>query len=63
MADYKSMLTRAGISSGEVSIIVHNLEKLEGAGFRGRLDDVVNKVIKDSSFRSSFMRDYRVAMR
>ena len=62
MTDHKSKLIRAGISSGDVSIIVHNLEKLEGAGFRGRLDDVVNKVIKDSSFKSKFMRDYKVAM-
>ncbi|MGY5858703.1 MAG: hypothetical protein RTU63_04985 [Candidatus Thorarchaeota archaeon] len=63
MTDYKSKLTRAGISSGVVSIIVHNLEKLEGAGFRGNMDDVVNKVIKDTSFRSAFQRDYRAAMR
>ncbi|MGY5880241.1 MAG: hypothetical protein RTV31_08320 [Candidatus Thorarchaeota archaeon] len=62
MTDYRNTLAKAGISSGDVSIIVHNLEKLEGAGFRGRLDDVVNKVIRDTSFRSKFMRDYRVAM-
>ena len=41
MTDYRNTLAKAGISSGDVSIIVHNLEKLEGAGFRGRLDDVV----------------------
>ncbi len=63
MTDYKNTLTRAGISSGDVSIIVHNLEKLEGAGYRGRMDDVVTKVIKDSSFKSAFIRDYKVAMR
>jgi len=63
MTDYKNTLTRAGISSGDVSIIVHNLDKLEAAGFRGNLDDVVTKVIKDSSFKSAFIRDYKVAMR
>ncbi|MHA1614407.1 MAG: hypothetical protein ACTSYJ_06140 [Candidatus Thorarchaeota archaeon] len=63
MTDYKNTLTRAGISSGDVSIIVHNLDKLEAAGFRGNLDDIVTKVIKDSSFKSAFIRDYKVAMR
>jgi hypothetical protein len=63
MSGYESTLKRAGISAGEVSIIVHNLEKLEGAGFRGRMDDVVQKIVKDSSFRSAFVRDYRAAMR
>ena len=60
---YESTLKRAGISSGEISIIIHNLERLEGDGFRGRIDDVVQRIIKDSSFRSAFKKDYRVAMR
>ena len=60
---FESTLKRAGVPAGEISIIVHNLEKLEGAGFRGNIDTVVNKIAKDSSFRASFIRDYRVAMR
>lgn len=60
---YESTLKRAGIPSGEISIIVHNLEKLEGAGFRGNINDVVTKITRDASFRKAFLRDYRAAIR
>ncbi|MHA1769854.1 MAG: hypothetical protein ACTSV3_08420 [Candidatus Thorarchaeota archaeon] len=60
---YESSLKRAGVPSGEISVIVHNLEKLEGAEFRGNIDTVIGKLGRDSSFRASFIRDYKVAMR
>ncbi|MBN2230537.1 MAG: hypothetical protein JW779_13195 [Candidatus Thorarchaeota archaeon] len=62
MGSYKDKLSRAGVPSGEISIIVHNLEKLEGAGFRGNIDDIITKLGRDSSFRAKFSRDYRIAM-
>jgi hypothetical protein len=63
MGSYESRLRGAGLPSGEISIIVHNLEKLEGAGFRGDINKIVDRIIKDTSFRTAFQRDYRAAMK
>lgn len=63
MASYRDKLSGAGVPAGEISIIIHNLEKLEGAGFRGNIDNVIAKLGRDASFRHAFVQDYHAAMR
>ncbi|MBD3226725.1 MAG: hypothetical protein GF329_00930 [Candidatus Lokiarchaeota archaeon] len=48
---------RIGLESSEQ--IIKNLEKLADVNFTiTEIDKIVNKIIKDAKFRTSFMKDY-----
>ena len=63
-AELESTLTKANVSTGDISKIFQNLDILKKAGI-SRSDEklVIETLIKDSSLRDLFIKDYKSAMR
>ncbi len=62
IGQFKQMIDKAGIRIGkaQTETIVKNLANLAVAGAStAKLDDLVQKIVKDSKFRESFIKDYR----
>ena len=58
MSRYADELKRANIPEGEISIIVHNLEKLEAQRVSGdKISIIVHNLVKKPRFKQSFMKD------
>ena len=61
--EFESLLKQGRIPENEISIIVHNLDKLEKAGVSKSdlIGIIVHNIVKDVSFKDKFLRDPKAA--
>jgi len=62
LENFTAPLEKAKIPKSEVSIIIHNLERVEKAGAsQDQLGTVVENVINLKGFKEKFLKDYKAA--
>ena len=61
-SELESTLTKARVSKDDISKIFQNLDSLKKAGISGSGEKLlIETIIKDSSFRNLFIKDYESA--
>ena len=62
MSRWESELREANLPRDQVSIIIHNLEKIEEAGISSsKISIIVHNIVKDTGFKDAFISDYKKA--